>query len=434
MIPDYLRKIQHGLSPRRRLYQIVEHGMCIGCGICQSIAGAEKIKIKIVDSGCFRPVVQGELSHDTMDRILDICPGTRVQGLPQSEIDQHSRHDKVWGVWREIYFAYAAEPEVRHMGSTGGLLTALGLYLIESGKVDFILHACAPEDHPTFGVRFISRTREDVLNASGSRYGPTATLVDVVEVINLAVENNQRFAFIGKPCDVSALGNYARYDERVDQRCLYKLAMVCGGFMEPASTRKFIKNLGVDYEEVVSLRYRGYGCPGPTTVKTKDGRTIEKNYLEYWGEDESTWNLTPRCKICPDGIGDSADIAAADTWVGGSPNWEDQKADLGTNAAIIRTQKGVELMSAAIQCEYVNRGDNLTPRDMDKFQPHQESKKRSVWARFQGMKAAGNVVPETTGLGLQELFNENDEKTNLQQSQGARLRIAQGKFSEPTPE
>ena len=204
--------------------------------------------------------------------------------------------------------------------------------------------------------------------------------------------------------------------------------------MDPASTRKFLGTLGMEFDEVSSLRYRGYGCPGPTTIKGKDGRVIEKNYLDFWGEEESVWGLPPRCKVCADGIGDSTDIAAADTWVGGSPSWEDQKADLGTNAAIVRTQRGVELMAAAIQAGYVSRGDDLTPRDMDKFQPHQEAKKRSVWARFQGMKSAGYIVPETTGLRLQELYDENDTDTNLRQAEGTRTRIEQGKFSESTPE
>jgi coenzyme F420 hydrogenase subunit beta len=434
MTSEYLEQIQQGLNPTERLYQIVEHGMCIGCGICQSIAGPQNVEMKIVDNGYFRPVVNQPLSGSMVDKIMDICPGTRIQGLPRSQVDQRSQYDSVWGDFRELFLAYAAEPEVRHMGSTGGLLTALGLYLIESGEVDFILHACEPEDHPTFGERFISRTRADVLKASGSRYGPTATLVDVVEIIEQAANKNETLAFIGTPCDVSAFRNLERHDRRIEKCCRYFLAMVCGGFMEPASTRKFLGNLGVDYDDVSSLRYRGYGCPGPTTIKCKDGRVIEKNYLDFWGEDESAWGLPPRCKVCADGIGDATDIAAADTWIGGSPNWEDQKTDPGTNAAIVRSQRGVELMAAAIQAGYVSRGDDLTPRDMDKFQPHQEAKKRLVWARFEGMKEAGYVVPDTTDLRLQELYDENDRESNLRQTEGTRTRIEQGKFSEPAPE
>jgi coenzyme F420 hydrogenase subunit beta len=433
MSSRYLQAIQENLTPQQRLSQIVEHSMCIGCGICQSVAGPDSISMEIVGNGCFRPVASEKLSHEVMDRVLDICPGTRVEGLPREEVTAESRFDVVWGDYRDIYYAWAAEPEVRHMAATGGLLTGLALYLIESGTVDFIVHATEPVEHPTFGERFISRSREQVLQGSGSRYGPTATLIDIVEIIDKAELEDEKFAFVGTPCDVSALRNYARHDERVSRYCCYMLTMVCGGFMEAEAATAALKKFDVDYNDVVSLRYRGYGCPGATTIKTTDGRTVQMNYLDYWGEDESTWGLPPRCKICPDGIGDAADIAAADTWDGGAPPWLGQDEDPGFNAAIVRTQRGVALMNSAIEAGYLSRGDGMTPEDMNRVQPHQENKKRAVWARLQGLKNAGQVIPDTHGLRLKKLYDENDPGHNQQQQQGAEERARQGRFSEATP-
>lgn len=430
---SYLKNIQAGLSPEERLYQIVEHGMCIGCGICQSVAGRDLVEMQVVENGTERPVIKGNLNHEIVDKIMNVCPGTRVEGLPASEIDTDSRNDPVWGVWREITLAYAAEPEVRHMGSTGGLMTALGLFLLESNAVDFVLHATASQKNPTFGERFVSRNREDVLTAAGSRYGPTATLIDIDHVLTNAQTRNETFAFMGTPCDVSALRNLAHHDPRVDQNCRYMLAMVCGGFMEPEGMKNFLTSLGIDFDKVTSLRYRGYGCPGPTRVETSSGQVIEKNYLDFWGEDESAWRLPFRCKICPDGIGDATDIACSDTWDGGSPTWEGQKIDLGTNAAIARTEKGMQLMRDAEKAGYIVIEKQITPRDMDRFQPHQENKKRAVWSRFAGMKSAKTIVPDTRGLRLKQLALENDFRFNLRQARGAKTRVKQGKSRESTP-
>ncbi|MDH3694924.1 MAG: Coenzyme F420 hydrogenase/dehydrogenase, beta subunit C-terminal domain [Gammaproteobacteria bacterium] len=429
----YLKKIQAGLSPEERLYQIVEHGMCIGCGICQSIAGQDLVEMQIVENDAERPVIKDNLSHEIVDKIMDVCPGTRVEGLPAREVGDESKNDSVWGVWSEITLAYAAEPKVRHIGSTGGLMTALGLYLLESNTVNFILHATISKINPTFGERFISRNRDDVLTAAGSRYGPTATLIDIDHVLTNAESNNETFAFMGTPCDVSALRNLARHDARVDQHCRYMLAMVCGGFMEPEGMKNFLASLGIRFDEVTSLRYRGYGCPGPTRIETASGDIIEKNYLDFWGEDESAWRLPFRCKICPDGIGDATDIACSDTWDGGSPTWEGQKTDLGTNAVIARTDKAVQLMHDAEQTGYIVIEKQITPRDMDRFQPHQENKKRTVWSRFAGMKSAGAIVPDTRGLRLESLARENDFHFNLQQARGTKTRIKQGKSRENTP-
>ena len=86
----HLKTIQKDLTPDQRLYQIVEQGMCIGCGICQSVVGPQKIKIEIVQNGCPRPTVSGEMTHEDMDKVMDICPGTQVPGLPDWLVDETS--------------------------------------------------------------------------------------------------------------------------------------------------------------------------------------------------------------------------------------------------------------------------------------------------------------------------------------------------------
>ena len=95
-------------------------------------------------------------------------------------------------------------------------------------------------------------------------------------------------------------------------------------------------------------------------------------YNSFWGE-ESTWRVPFRCKICPDAIGDSSDIAALDTWRGGSPKGEDE----GFNAAIVRTKKGLDLLNEAAKAGYIKIGDELKIEDIDDFQPHQVNKKES---------------------------------------------------------
>ena len=237
---SYLKKIQKGLTANQRLQQIVEHGMCIGCGLCESIAGAEKIKMKVSDTGAEIPVTGTTLDHALMDQIMRVCPGTVVHGLPQHEVNGSSQYDAVWGIWQDIKMAYATDPDIRHLGSTGGLLTALGLYLIESGEVDFIVHATASSTQPTFGERVISRNRKQVIAAAGSRYGPTATLIDITDILG----QEQPFAFIGTPCDISALRNLAREDDRVNRWVKYMLTMVCGGFMQTTGMRQNLVGYG----------------------------------------------------------------------------------------------------------------------------------------------------------------------------------------------
>ena len=416
------------LTPTERLYAIVEQGLCIGCGLCQSIAGPDSIQVVKTSTGYLHPIVVGVLDNETVDDIYDICPGPRVDGLPSDLIDEATKVDIVWGPMQRIVRAWAGDPNLRFEGSTGGVLSALASYLLSSKRVEFILHVKASTTEPTFGERHLSFNHVDVMEAAGSRYGPTAALIDIREVL----DRGQPFAFIGKPCDISALRNFARHDKRVEQLVKYWLTPVCGGYMQPSSTESFLYRNDVKPEDVTAFRYRGRGCPGPTRIETKE-HVKELHYLDFWGEDASQWSLPFRCKICPDGIGEAADIAASDTWPGGSPTRQDSENDPGTNAILARTSIGLELLESAQRDDAITIDHDVTADDLSCYQPHQMRKKYAVWARYQGLSDEGRIVPQVNRLRIRELAKEQTVETNEHQREGTRRRIRDGKVAVPTP-
>ena len=416
-------------TPKQRLDAIVEQGLCIGCGLCEAVAGSDRVRVTKTISGFEQPVTVGELDHETVDRIYDVCPGTRIEGLPERLVEQDTHIDNVWGPWRRMVRAWAGEEEVRFEGSTGGFMTALGIYLLETKRVDFILQVKTSSGDPSFGDPCLSFDRADVIEAAGSRYGPAAPLRD----INAALDRGQPFAFFAKPCDVAALRNYARHDPRVDELVRFCVVMVCGGYGAPSTTQAFYKRIGVDPDKVTQLRYRGRGCPGPTTV-IADGERSDHHYLDYWGDDESMWGLPFRCKICPDGIGEAADLAVADSWIGGSPNRVDSETDPGTNAVVARTRAGEELLEAAAADGALTLDYDLRPDEFSVYQPHQMNKKYVVWARYQGLADAGRIVPQTARLRIEELSRENSDSINTYQREGTVKRVEIGKATLPTPE
>ncbi|MBE1281691.1 MAG: coenzyme F420 hydrogenase [Rhodobacteraceae bacterium] len=418
------------MTPTDRLNRISEDAMCIGCGLCQSVAGPDVVRMEIVESGYERPVVRGDLTHEVVDRILDLCPGTRVEGLPVNELTGDTRTDLVWGAYQDMVLGHASDPEVRHRGSTGGVLSALGMFLVDSGEVDFVLHVKASGRVPSFGERAVSQTAAEVLNGAGSRYGPTAPLIDVLEQL----DKGRPFAFVGKPCDIGALRNLARQDNRVNELVKYMLTPVCGGFMPPQGMSRFLEqDLGLNPSEVTGFRYRGYGCPGPTRVEMADGSVHEKRYTDFWGTEESMWVLPFRCKVCPDGIGEAADIAASDTWPGGSPDPATEDDDLGLNAMVIRSARGADLVQRAVQAGYLTVTETVDPRYMDSVQPHQRNKKYAVGARYEGLRAEGKTVPRTARLRLDALIADLGPEQAAFQRDGTRDRVRIGKASEPTP-
>jgi coenzyme F420 hydrogenase subunit beta len=403
------------------LEEIVENGLCIGCGLCRSIAGRDQIDLVLTPLGRVRPLARRPLDRGALERINAICPGTRIGGTDTASCNA-AMHDTVWGPAERLSIGHASDPLVRFRGSSGGVLTALGRFLLGSGRVNFVLHVGASKSAPMRSERRLSFDAAAVLDGAGSRYGPVAVLMDFCEIL----ERAEPFALIAKPCDVTAVRNLGRIDARVDRYMRYALTLVCGGASDLRKSEEVLQRFRIDESELALFRYRGYGNPGLTRVETKDGRGFELTYQQLW-EDESKWMIQPRCRICPDAIGLEADIAASDVWPGGSPVGE----DAGFNGIIVRTARGLELYEAAVAAGALTIDHPATYADFDRFQPHQVRKRRAVWARLKALAITGKPVPQVTNLALEDCARQNTLRENLAEYRGARDRASENSLTEP---
>jgi coenzyme F420 hydrogenase subunit beta len=415
-----------GRSRRRPLAveEIVEGGLCIGCGLCQSLAGADRVALIETTEGRERPVVRGELDRATLELINDVCPGVRVDAADPRRVPAGTPVDRIWGPAPRLVIGYAADPELRHVAASGGVLSALAEHLLNSRAVEFVVHVAPRCREPMRSGRHVSVNRAQLLRAAGSRYGPAAPLIDFSELL----DRGRPFAFIGKPCDVTAIRALARIDPRVDAHLRYVLAMVCGGASELIKSRSVLTRFGVDEDQLRAFRYRGYGSPGATHLETVDGDVHELTYNEMW-EDEGTWRLQSRCKICPDPLGEGADIVAADPWDDAVPIGEDE----GFNAILVRTTAGLELFDAGVRAGVLTVAREIGFRDMDRFQPHQVRKKRAIWPRLIGMRAAGSPILRARGLRLRTLALGQSPFAFVREAYAAYRRVRAGRLGERAP-
>lgn len=404
--------------------EVVAGGLCIGCGLCESLA-PDQIEMVMTAEGRERPRLRRPLTRESWRRIEVACPGTRIAGLPSESVPARASVDLVWGPIIRLLEAHAADPEVRYRCSSGGVLTALGQYLLESGRVEAIVHVAASREAPMRSNGQVSFDRVQVLEGAGSRYGPAAPLRDLMTIVG----QGRPFALIGKPCDVGAVRNLARTEPRLADELRYVLSMLCGGASDLGKSRAVLSQFGLEESELSLFRYRGHGSPGLNRIQTDDGRDVALTYEEMW-EDEAGWRIQSRCKVCPDAIGEVADVVAGDMWPDGIPPDNDD----GYNAVFIRTEAGAELFEAAVAAGVLEVGDEIPTRCMDKFQPHQVDKKRAVASRLAGIQTAGGPVPRVQDLRIRCLARQAGWRMALREFVGAYRRARRGAFSEPVPD
>ena len=398
--------------------EVVASGLCIGCGLCETVTET-RVAMQPTVTGSLRPTPVDGFTPEEEAVILAACPGTTA--TVRSDLDPDTAPiDPIWGQVSDMCFAWAGDPDIRYTAATGGVLTALGVHLIESRQASFVLHVGPDPAAPMRSRWVISTTTAEVRANTGSWYGPTAPLAG----LGPALDRGQPFAIIAKPCDLGAVHAYAQHDPRVDQLVVARLTMVCGGQSRFEKSEDMLDQLGLTEPEVSLFRYRGYGNPGPTRIETYDGAGFELSYNEMW-EDEAGWKTESRCTVCPDALGEASDIAAADAWPGGAPEGEDE----GFNGIMVRTTAGQRLVASAVSAGALVLGEPITAREYDDLQPHQVRKKVALSARFAGLEQAGHPVIETHGLRISTLGERLSDEERAAELSGTARRVKQGRYS-----
>jgi coenzyme F420 hydrogenase subunit beta len=370
------------------LAEVVRHGLCTGCGLCQSMAGPDRIRLEMTADGFLRPTIRQKLSAEEERRILSACPGNRQHAAPEPD----ARIDPLWGPIRRLARGQATDEEMRFKAASGGVISALCTYLLAGGDVDAILHTIADPAQALRSIPQVSRSPQGVMQAAGARYGPAAPLTDLEAMLAAG----RPFALVGKPCDIAAVRNLARLDPRVDRLVRYRIAFFCAGVSSLGISQAIVGKYGLVEDQVRLMRYRGHGCPGLTRIEAKDGRVFEQTYDDSWGN-ELAQEIQFRCKICPDATGEQADIACGDAWItadgyahGEYESW---------NAVIARTAAGEALLARMERDGKLNLLPN-TVAELNRMQPHQGERKMAILARSGGLRLAGQPRPHYTGLRI----------------------------------
>ena len=190
--------------------------------------------------------------------------------------------------------------------------------------------------------------------------------------------SEERYLFIGKPCDVMALREYAKLHPEHKSRIEYWVSLVCAGMPSYNATRKLIAR-AADPTPVVSLRYRGDGWPGDFKVSFEDGKTFRCSYNESWGQVLGR-DVRFRCKICPDGIGQYADLVVGDAWhtKDGYPDFTEQE---GRSFLLARNARGAELAEKARDAGILSLSP-LDIRGLEQMQPYQYQRLRNAFYKL----------------------------------------------------
>ena len=383
--------------------------MCIGCGLCEAIGKEKGYIMNLKDNGFYEPVCTAERNIEVEIKISKICPAINIDAPKVKD-------SKVWGGIINLYKLSASDSEVQKMGSSGGGISGVCIYLLENKIVDGILHVGKIPGESIENKLFISRTKSEVVNNASSRYAPAKVFNEISDIFEKRFET---FAFIGKPCDIAGIKNYLQLNPQYKPRIKYYFSFFCAGMPSYNATHKLLEEANRK-EMPYFLKYRGDGWPGYFKAIYKNTRIVKMTYEKSWGKVLGR-HLHTRCKICPDGIGLLADIVFGDAWEtqDGYPDFEEKE---GRSLAIARTQMGDELIRNAFKNKYISL-ESLTIERISKMQPYQYQRRLLVGYRILVIQFLTNRLLNFKGTGYLSLMSKYPLNKGLKNSFGTLKRF-----------
>ena len=403
----------HPASPT--LARVARGDLCSGCGLCAALSDGA-VGMAMTGPGWLRPVQRAPLTATQERAIAATCPAVLVDERHPAAID-----NPLWGPLVWVGTGHATDAALRHNASSGGVISALLTDALATGQVAFVVQTGMDNANPIANRVACSTHRDDVFAAAGSRYAPSAPLAD----LEAHLADGRPFAFVGKPCDVTALRARERDDPRIAAQVPLKLAFFCAGVPSERAAARILDRIEAPRAHVRAFRYRGDGWPGYATATLADGTTRRMSYADSWGGILSK-EVQFRCKICPDAVGGDADVACADAWYGddrGYPSFEE--AD-GRSLIVARTPTGRAALDAALARGSVV-AEPLDALEIAKMQPSQARRKRLIASRLAAMALTGRPRPTYRGVNVAAAARGAGLLEQARSTAGLVRRILQGR-------
>ena len=318
---------------RELFHEVVETNLCTGCAACVMACPRDvldydhaetyhpfNVELSTAADDC----VHGQRGCDICTRA---CPRFRDWEVEcdQALFGRAREPEEVTGIRRGVFLARAADPAVLEAGQDGGLVSALLIWGLASGRIEGALTSRLSATRIWDGEPFLATTREEVLEAAGSRYTYAANPLAMKEAERRGL---RRLALVGMSCQASINGTLqARRVNKYARRIEITLGLLCSKSFGYDGLRKVVtEDYGVPLDDVAKVNIKGRF----QLWRRSTGELVEIPLKQLAAVTREG------CRLCPDFAAEHADIATGG--LGQRDGW---------TLAVVRTARGEEWLRDA---------------------------------------------------------------------------------------
>ena len=357
------------------------------CNRCGSCVGLSEGKIVFDNKeGKYLPQMVSEIDDKTADRLWTACSGKDFNFPEYNDYfyNDASHFHKYTGSYQNIYIGYSEDKHIRLNSASGGIISAILIYLLEKGKIDGVVTLRMSHQKPWLSEPFIATTRQEILEAAQSKY----TISSVNEILPEAENFNGNLAYVGIPPQVQSIRKLQKINDPAVKNIKYIFGPFYGNTLYFSSVKSFLKTYGEkDFSKVKKLYFRYGEWPGNMRIEMESGRVIElkkfhANYL-------IPFHVLKNSLYCTDFTNEFTDISGGDAW---APVYEERGK--GFSLIITRTKIGQQILDEMVKDRWLS-ADLIDEEEAIKMHSHgYDFKKRGSFIRIKFRKLTGENIPD----------------------------------------
>jgi coenzyme F420 hydrogenase subunit beta len=367
-----------------QLKKIMKSDLCNRCGSC---VGLSEGKIIFTDrEGDYRPVVLQEPDEDLSSRLLHSCAGKDFSFPKYRDLlykDSPEFHTYT-GPFHHIYIAHANNEKIRQTGASGGMISAILIYLLQSGQIEGAVVTGMSKEKPWLTQAFIATTEAEILESAQSKY----IITSVNEILPEMEVFKGRLAYVGLPGQVQSIRKLQEINDPSIKNIKYIFGPFYGNTLHFSSVRSFLRSYKIkDYQNISKLYFRYGEWPGNMRVEMSDGRAVElpkfhANYL-------IPFHIVKNSLLCTDLSNEFTDISGGDAW---APVYEERGK--GFSMVLGRSHEGMRILNemeqkGLITLQLITQDEAITMHSHG-----YDLKKRGTFIRIKFRKMLGLPVPD----------------------------------------
>ena len=270
------------------------------------------------------------------------------------------------------------------------MVTALLVYLLQTGKIEGAVVAGSSPDDPCQMKGILATSIDQIKDAAQSKYCLTASM----QVLQDVRRRNGKFAVVGLPCQVQGIRKLMMADPLIRKKIACVFGLYCHCNMEPDVHIDVLKTCGFDPADITRFSFRGGDWPGGFQIINKQGQEIPLHSTLYTTILNVLFRLygARRCYLCVDALSEFADISFGDFW---AHDYNGKLRDLERCTLVSqRTSIGQQILSEAEQTGAIRLYQIPVERFSKRILNMAGRKRNRSLARIVRLRKNGRMAPD----------------------------------------